>query len=184
MHQDKDENIDMESILGTDVKNIKKRVNLAIGEKKITNEAVYLIAYGKKYVESHDNLHITINKYDTVRKKFLESLQQDTKNSSIPWPLTSQTVCKRLGNRVWNDALSAAGISPRRKKKFNDKRNDDIKNKAFKSVNEFYIETLKNNTSFTGREYDKWSREMRESVGNKNEYPCLSTVYNLSLIHI
>lgn len=179
MHQDKDENIDIESILGTDAKKIKKRVTLAIGEKKIINETMYLIAYGKKYVESHNNLYITVDKYDTVRKKFLESLQQDAKNSSIFWPLTSQTVCKRLGNRVWNDALSAVGISPRRKKVFSDKRNDDIKNRVFKSVDEFYIETLKNDTSFTAENYDKWSREMRDAVENRNEYPCISTVYNV-----
>lgn len=179
LHQDKYENIDMKSILGTDVKEIKRRVNLAVGGEKITNEVMHLIAYGKKFVETHNNLYITMNKYDTVRKKFLESLQQDAKNSSLLWPLTAQTVCKRLGNRVWNDALFATGISPRAKKRFNDKRNDDIKNRVFKSVNEFYIETLKSDASFTGKNYDKWSRKMRDTVENRNEHPCLSTVYNV-----
>lgn len=179
MHKGTDENIDIESILGTDAKEIKKRIKLAINEKKVANESLHLVACGKKYVETHDNFYITHNKYDIVRKEFLDSLQQDTSASSISWPVSSQTVCKRLGNRVWNDALFAAGINPRTKKKFSDKRNNDIKNKVLQSVNEFYVGTLKNDTSFTSQNYDKWSRQKRDVVENRNEYPCLSTVYNV-----
>lgn len=179
MHKGTNENIDIESTLGTDAKEIKKRIKLAINEKKVANESLHLVACGKKYVETHDNFYITHNKYDIVRKEFLDSLQQDTRVSHISWPVSSQTVCKRLGNRVWNDALFAAGINPRTKKKFNDKRNNDIKNKVLQSVNEFYVETLKNDTSFTSQNYDKWSRQKRDVVENRNEYPCLSTVYNV-----
>lgn len=68
-----------------------------------------LIAAGKKYVEKHEDLRLTSQRYDRIRARILEDFNIRGGRGRQVWPPTSQTIMKRFDG-LWNNALTAIGL--------------------------------------------------------------------------
>lgn len=63
----------------------------------------------RQFAAANNTVTISKNKYDDARTNLLKN--RPTLSTS-PWPPTSQTVAKRLGNGKWADALRHIGLEP------------------------------------------------------------------------
>lgn len=66
----------------------------------------------RRYAADSPNIGLSAKRYDAQRAKILKELGLQSWKGNAPWPPTSQTVRKRLGNGSWADALRRLGLTP------------------------------------------------------------------------
>ena len=71
-----------------------------------------LVASAKAHASTHVGVALTKKRYEEVRGWVLQDLGLQSRRGSAPWPPTSQTVMKRLGDGFWADALTSIGLTP------------------------------------------------------------------------
>lgn len=82
-------------------------------EPDVVDTVLGQIAAGRAISEAEPEISLSARQYDVERAALLEQHGLASGRGTIEWPPTSQTLIKRF-NGFWNDALVAAGITPRR----------------------------------------------------------------------
>ncbi|MFF2928075.1 sigma factor-like helix-turn-helix DNA-binding protein [Streptomyces celluloflavus] len=75
-------------------------------------EILGLIHAAQELVRSGAKVGIPAARYNARRESVLEELGMESNKGSRPWPPTSQTVMKRLGEGAWAEAQIALGLTP------------------------------------------------------------------------
>lgn len=75
-----------------------------------TIETLQLIAAARDAIASDSTISISNDRYDRLRSEFLADHGIERGKGRVPWPPTSQTVAKRLGEGGWSDALRSLGL--------------------------------------------------------------------------
>lgn len=68
------------------------------------------IAAGRSVAVHEPTATLSVARYEKLRTVALAELGQQSSKGVALWPVTSQTVMKRLGNGSWSDALRALGV--------------------------------------------------------------------------
>lgn len=71
-----------------------------------------MIANARAHAVDDRVVTITKKRYDEVRREILDDLGLVSAQGVMPWPPTSQTVMKRLGDGYWTEALRNIGLTP------------------------------------------------------------------------
>lgn len=75
-------------------------------------EILGLIHAAQELVRSGAEVGIPAARYNARRESVLEELGMESNKGARPWPPTSQTVMKRLGEGAWAKAQIALGLTP------------------------------------------------------------------------
>ena len=75
-------------------------------------QVTILVANARSYAVGNPEVSITKGRYDQVRREVIDGLGLASAQGLSPWPPTSQTVMKRLGNGYWAEALTSVGLTP------------------------------------------------------------------------
>ncbi|GHA31095.1 hypothetical protein GCM10010329_63160 [Streptomyces spiroverticillatus] len=75
-------------------------------------EVLVLAHAARLHVEAHPDTGLSAQNYDAMRKTVLADLglTEHSKKGGAPWPPTSQTVRKRLGQGLWAEVLARLGL--------------------------------------------------------------------------
>lgn len=61
-------------------------------------------------VDSGEDIHLAHKDFEQVREDFINEHDIESGKGAMIWPVTRQTVMKRLGSGSWTDALAAMGV--------------------------------------------------------------------------
>ncbi|MER6572547.1 sigma factor-like helix-turn-helix DNA-binding protein [Streptomyces sp. NPDC001093] len=81
-------------------------------ESDAVAEILGLIHAAQELVRSGAQVGISAARYNARRESILEELGMESSKGTRPWPPTSQTVMKRLGEGSWAKAQIALGLTP------------------------------------------------------------------------
>ncbi|MFI5522665.1 sigma factor-like helix-turn-helix DNA-binding protein [Streptomyces platensis] len=81
-------------------------------EPTVVAEILGLIHAAQELVRSGEQVGISAARYNARRESVLEELGMESNKGARPWPPTSQTVMKRLGEGSWAKAQVALGLTP------------------------------------------------------------------------
>ena len=69
----------------------------------------------KRYAAGNSDVGLSAKRYNAQRAEILTELGLQSRQGNAPWPPTSQTVMKRLGDGSWADAQRRLSLSPDRR---------------------------------------------------------------------
>ncbi|MFB6520084.1 sigma factor-like helix-turn-helix DNA-binding protein [Streptomyces sp. NPDC056401] len=81
-------------------------------ESTVVAEILGLIHVAQELARSGAQIGISAARYNALRGSVLEELGMESGKGARPWPPTSQTVMKRLGEGSWAKAQIALGLTP------------------------------------------------------------------------